>query len=211
MSVRQVFRFAIAALALVVAGQESRAAFIVGSTAFDFILPQTVPAPGNLDTATGFTFPTPGFNVNASRTGDYVSVLTTGATGNASSLNFSGTGPSSTLILPFILDFNPGSVGGARTFTAASGSILVRTFSPSGQLGATLFGAATFAGFQSTPAIVTLTFNQTGGPGQALSGSGTLASPFPPQVPVPVPATIVLASLGGVMMAGARGLRRRLA
>jgi hypothetical protein len=211
MFIRQMLRVAIAAAVFVCVGQESRAAFIVGSVAFDFILPQATPTSGNLDTASGITFPTPAFNVNASRTGDYLSVLSTGSFGDSTVLNFSGTALNSTLNLPYILDFNPGNVGGVRTFTAASGSLVVRTFSPTGRLGADIFGTVSFNGFDATPGILTLSFNQTNGPGTAISGSGTLGSPFPPIAAVPVPATFVLASLGGIMMAGARGLRRRFA
>lgn len=209
---RRVVRAAIAAVAFAVSGQESRAESIVGSAAFDYVFLQPTPTPGNLDTATGIAFPTPAFTVDAARTGGYLGLLATGATGNATGLIFSGTASTSTLALPFVLDFNPGNVGGARTFTAASGSVSARTFSPHGVLGATLFGQVAFSGFTPTPGIVTLTFSQTAGPDTAIAGTGTLASPFPvASVLIPAPATVVLASLGGVMVAGARSLRRRFA
>jgi len=205
MTVQNVFRIAIAAATVALASQDGRAAFISGSASFDFITPQTVPTAGNLDTATGFTFPTPNsFNVNASRTGDYLTALTTGQAGSATTLNFTGTGVNSSLVTPFILDF-----GGSKTFTAASGSIIVRTFTPTGSFNAALFGTVAFAGFDRTPGLVTVAFTQTGGPSQALSGSGTLFSPVDaPTVATPLPPTLALGVLGGFGMIGLGGLRR---
>lgn len=211
MSVRQVFRVAIVALAFVVAGQESRAAFIVGSTAFDFVGETTVPTGGNLNTASGLTFGggtgVNGIQVNASRTGDFFSQLTFGAFGDVTSLNFNVAGApvGSTLTLPFNITFAAG-----KTFTSSSGVVVVRTTAPpgaAGRLSADILGTVNFTGFAPTAASLSVSFVQNGGPGNAIGGTGTLST----IAPVPVPATFVLASLGGVMMAGARGLRRRLA
>lgn len=205
MIIRNVFRFAIAAAAIAFASQDGRAAFISGSASFDFINAQTVPTAGNLDTASGFTFPTPAsFNVNASRTGNYLTALTTGQSGTATPLNFTGTGVNSTLITPFVLDF-----GGSKTFTASSGSVIVRTFRDTGNFSAALFGTVAFAGFDPTPGLVTVAFTQTGGPNQALSGSGTLFSPVDaPRIATPLPPTLALGVFGMLGLGGLGGFRR---
>lgn len=210
MTLTKVFRAGLAVAALLLASQQTQAAFIVGSTNFNFVGPDTVPNVQNLDNATGFAFPN-GFLAGADRFGNYNTQLATNAPGTASALNFTSSSIGAVLTGNFMLDFNPG--GSTKTFTATSGSIIARTFTPSGTFNATLFGLVNFTGFDPTPGIVTISFTQTAGQPNAISGSGSLASPFggtPPVAPVPVPATLVLASIGGIVLAGARLLRRQI-
>ena len=89
---------------------------------------------------------------------------------------------------------------------AASGPVTNRvvdvfalgTFSPAGAL----------VGFDAGPMSATFSFTQTGGPGSAVSGSYTIASPPAPPPGVPAPAALALFGMG---LAGLGLLARRKA
>jgi len=208
MSVRQIFRVALAAVALVVAGQPSQAAFIVGSTNFNFGGPDTTPNAQDLNTATGFVFRNPVVN-GADRFGDFFTQLSPAITGTASPLTLTSASATATLMGTFTIDFSPIAGPPNQTFTATSGSVISRTMTPGRTLNLFLSGLIQFSGYEATPGQAVLGFTQVSD-GTAISGSGTLTA-FPPVTLVPLPPTLVLAAFGGVGLAGLRGVRRRVA
>jgi hypothetical protein len=197
---------ALAVAALLASQPAAHAAFATGSVGIAFVNPTPVPTSTSLATADGISFPLgTDFVVGANRFGDFT-VLNEFSTGTVTPpfLQFSSSADNSTLtqVTTFQFDQN------GATFVATGGRIAGRIFDPStGNNSLTIFLTGTINGLNgtsSTPANATLTFDQTG---TAVSGSGTIAAA--PPVATPVPATALLAGLGGAFIVGTQRLRRR--
>jgi hypothetical protein len=187
------FLFALTLVAPLGLGASStEAAFLTGTLGFDADITIANPTPpGNVTTATSFTFATSGGantqTTTGPATGSFAGVAA-GTVVNSTALNLLAS-PVLTLTLApnsFFAQFVTADVvpiANARTID--------------------LVGLITGVGFDPTPARFILQFNQAGGPNTTISYAGTLSA-----IAIPEPSSCVLMGVGGIFVLAYSRFRR---
>jgi hypothetical protein len=192
------FRKTLFALTLVaplgLGASSTEAAFLTGTLGFDADITIANPTPpGNVATATSFTFATSGGANTQTTTGP--------ATGSFAAVAPGTVVTSSTLNLlasPYLTLSQ-----GTNQFQALVLTADVVPVPNSRTIDLT--GILTGTGFDPTPARFILQFNQAGGPNTTISYAGTLSA-----IAIPEPSSCVLMGVGGIfVMAYARFRRAR--
>jgi PEP-CTERM motif len=199
------------ALGLVLVGSPSAWAQPVGTQGFVDVNTPTANS-SDIALATSFTIGSNSLLITTnSSTGIFVGLTTAAVTG-ASGSTFTVTPTLDHTTSNTTFSFGNSAFG---SFTSTESELTAVTTGSSSASVTYLFEGNWTAGTYPTaftgntyPASVTLTINQTGGPGSALSVGGTFAVPPTPVTVVPEPSTMAIAGLGALGLIG-YGIRRR--